>query len=188
MPITQSEYDFILSKLAFGCPPPAGYFAQTAPRRTSGNQGTVYTSGTLYLTAIHLPSGKTITNLALLSAGADTAGGTHSWLALYDLNRVLLRQSTDNTAAASIVGNILYTQALTSPVVTPYSGYYYLGVCVVAATTMPTLQQTILTNTVPINTTPFTCGPSTTGLNTGTAPSPAAAITSIMAPLYWCVS
>jgi hypothetical protein len=134
------------------------------------------TSATLYLVGVSLPKGALISSISFLSGTTAEAVGTHLWYALYDLNRVLLGQSADNTAAAALAASTLFTQNLVTPFTTTYSGLYYLGICCVA-TTPPTLMGAI-SAVAATNIAPILSGSSSAGL-LGSAPNPAAALTAL---------
>ena len=81
--------------------------------------------------------------------------------------------------------NTMKTMALTTPYVVTASGLYYIGLCVVA-TTMPTLVHSAV-SAAATSVAPIICGTSSTSLS-GTAPDPAAAITSASSNFYAYVS
>src|SRR6266545_112021 len=120
--------------------------------------------GTLYITAMDLPKGFKVTNIYWRSGSTALTRGTssHYWLAIFDVSRNLLGQSTDDTASA-VGANALQTKALAAPYITTYSGLFYVGLMVYADTGFGGVQFN---------------GSSSTGL-TNTAPNPAAAITSV---------
>jgi len=78
-------------------------------------------SGTAMYNTVPLVKGQVITNLSLLSLGAET-GGSHCWVALADTGAVVRAVSSDNTAK---------TLALGSPYTVPSTGLY---ICVLGMT------------------------------------------------------
>ena len=120
---------------------PSGAVAQTMARDRPTGASTALVSGTLYVRAVEIPAGKTITNLNIISVGAET-GGTHCWMCLLDWGRVVRAVSTDNTGATFLAGgNATITQALTSggTYVTAADGIYYAGICAAFTGTAPTI-------------------------------------------------
>ncbi len=101
-------------------------------------------TGVATLVAIPVNTGDTISNVTVLSVGAES-GGSHAWAAIYSgvLTTALLlgAQSVDATGAAVIGANAAYTFALATPAVVtaanaPY-GYIYVAISVTG--TPPTL-------------------------------------------------
>ncbi len=144
--------------------------------------------GTLYLTAMDLPKGFKVTNIYWRSGSTALTRGTssHYWLAIFDVSRNLLGQSTDDTASA-VGANALLTKALATPYITTYSGLFYVGYMIYADTGFGGIQPTVSIFNAPSATIHDQAtagggakfnGSSSTGL-TNTAPNPAAAITSV---------
>jgi hypothetical protein len=135
-------------------------------------------SGTLYLTAIALPAGFTVTNVIFRSGATALVLGTspHFWFGLWNGSRTLLAQSTDDTAAAW-AANSYKSKALSTPQVVPSSGLYYIGFMIAqTGGTLPSLYGIAPDANGPMKDTTLLCGTSSTGLG-ATAPNPAAAIT-----------
>jgi parallel beta-helix repeat protein len=117
---------------------PTGAMAQNMDRvRTAMSSQGVLSSGRLWLAAIVLPAGRTISSITFVSAGTALVSGTNQWFGLFDSSRNALRLTADDTSAAWSVSTAK-TLALTSSFVTTYAGLYYIGV-MVAASTVPTL-------------------------------------------------
>lgn len=159
-------------------------FAQTFDRRFCVSTVFAPTSALLTLTAIWLPAGKTVTGITFVSGSTAESGGSHLWYALYKGDLTFMAQATDNTGAAAFGANVAFRMALTAPQPILVSGLYYLGFCCVG--TIPTLQN--ITSSVNANgnitgMTPIVAATSTSGL-TGTAPTPAGALTAITQALY----
>ncbi len=160
-------------------------FAQTFDRRLCG--GTVFApaTGLLTLTAIFLPAGRTVTGITFVSGSTAESAGSHLWYALYKADLTFMAQSTDDTGGTSFGANTAFRKALTAAQVCPYSGLYYLGFAAVA--TCPTLLCMVAANTngqgAIAGMTPI-LGATSTGSLTGTAPSPAGALTSIVQSIY----
>jgi hypothetical protein len=164
-------------------------FAQTYDRRLAISAAVAPTSGTLTMTAIWLPAGKTVTGITFVSGATGETGGTHLYYALYDRNLNLLAQATDNTGATAFGANTAFRMALSSPYNLTYTGLYYLGfMCTQSAGTIPTLLN--ITSGVTNNNgsitgmTPIVAATSSTGLSSGTAPNPAGALTAIVNAYY----
>jgi len=161
-------------------------FAQTFDRSLGTGAVFTPTSATMYMTGIWLPAGKVVTGITFVGVAAE-ATGTHLWYALYKGDLTFMAQATDNTGAAAFTANTAFRMALTAPQTILVSGLYYLAFCCVASGTVPSLACSIA-GTVNLNgniagMTPIVAATSTTGL-TGTAPSPAGALTAITQRLY----
>lgn len=159
---------------------PTAAISQAFDRTMIDNNTAALASGTLYMTAVYIPSATVVTNLSWLSGTtALVLGATpHYWVALFDSSLNLLRQSTDNTAA-TIAASSLITTALSSTFTTTYSGLHYIGIMVNSGGgTQPTFAGKGAIVQSGINLAPKLSGTSTTGLTT-TAPNPAASITVI---------
>jgi hypothetical protein len=141
------------------------------------------TSGTLYMTAIELPAGLTISNLFISTDVTAAASQTHAWLALFDSSRVMLAVTADkgSTAFPATTFNsaaIATTAGGPAPsFTTTYAGLHYVG-WDQTATTMGALQSIAnLRGQADAGQGPPISGPSTTGLTTPPAfPFTAAAI------------
>lgn len=151
---------------------PTGAIAETQPRFLPASDTALLTSGRLHLTGIWLPADRVITSATYLSAGTAAITPTHQWFALYTSSLVLLRQTSDDTSAAW-AGSTYKTLNFTSQVTPPYTGLYYLGVMVEAATP-PSLRCTTMASGV-ASQTPMLNGYTNAAL-TATAPNPSAAL------------
>jgi len=154
---------------------PSAAIFETFPRigATTTTAG-VPTTGKLWLQAVDLPAGLTVTSLTFRAAATGATTPTNQWFALYDSSRNLLRQTTDDTTTAW-GSNTGKTLTLTSPFVTTYSGLHYVGAMTAAATPNNLLgvsASSALTGFAPI----LAGMTSDTGLTT-TAPNPAGVIT-----------
>lgn len=152
---------------------PTGAIFEAFPRVNQSSSAQAIVSGTLWMVAVDIPLGKTITSLSFWSGSTAAATSTHVWFALYDSARALLRQTVDDTAASPWSANVEKNLALTSTFVTTYSGLHYIGVNVTAGTTPTLLSCT--GNTGLWGKAPILQGTSNTGL-TDTAPNPANAL------------
>lgn len=144
---------------------PSGAIAESFPRGTGVTIATTaITSGTLRLVAIEIPSNKSISNISVLSGSTAATSPTAQWFALIDSAFNVLAKTADDTTTAW-AANAVKTLAIASPFPTTYSGLYYVGILVVAATP-PTLTSlndgNAAINAIP----PFISGNSTTGLTT----------------------
>lgn len=148
----------------------------TIRRADVGASATAFlTSGTLFLVAVFLPRGMTVTNIRVLFA-ADAITPTNLWYGLYDKNLAKLQVTADNTNGALTAG-ALKTLALASPFVTTYDGLHYVAIMSAAGTTPTGRIAAISSNAA--NILPRLCGnTSDTGLtNPASAPSTAGSIT-----------
>jgi hypothetical protein len=148
----------------FGEPP--GTTARTFPRDRSTAYGAP-NSGTVYMRQIDLPAGYTA-NARTASVGVIAKlGGTHGWYVVTDMNMNVLAVTADQTDAATVWGTVSmpYSLPFTSTLACPYTGYYYVGLCVVA-TTMPVFVNSGLLipgiSAIP----PVLCGNGSTGQTT----------------------
>lgn len=160
-------------------------YAQTFDRRFALSTVFAPTSATLTVTGIWLPAGSVVTGITFVSGSTAESGGSHLWYALYKNDLTFLAQSADDTGATSFGANTAFRKALTAAQTCPYSGLYYLGFCCVG--TVPTLLNvtaaTVNANGNITGMTPVVAATSSSGL-TGTAPSPAGALTAITQALY----
>lgn len=150
----------------------------------SANLTAILTSGTLFLTAIYLPAGFTVTNVEFSSGTTAAVTPTNWWFALYSSALALLSQTADQTTTAW-GANTRKVVALGSAQAITTSGLYYCGVMVAAATT-PTLKGHSGYATINADV-PIINGTSTASLTT-TAPGTAAAITATADIPYVAVS
>lgn len=154
-------------------------------------------NGTLYLVAIALPNGFTVSNITFESANATTTP-THYWFGLYNSSRVQLAVTADQLTTAW-GANVQKTLAIatiasgaSSTFTTTYEGLHYLGVMVTAGTP-PTLSGTTFVTGTGIAglaqwTGPTLCGSSNTSQTTPPAfPFTANALTRALG-LYGFVS
>jgi hypothetical protein len=127
---------------------PTGWTSESAPRglmasATVPAAGAVGATGTLRLTAVYLASGTVVNNLNVMIGSTGATAPTHFWMGLYDNNRNQLATTADQGTAA-IAANTLYSLpvAITAAgsatsFTTTYSGLHYVGVLVIATTTLP---------------------------------------------------
>ena len=158
-----------------------GAKAESIPRTLAGVNIAAVTSGTMVMQAIWLPAGMVINNLIAHSGTTASATQTNRWMALYDQNRSLLRQSADQTTTVLAV-HTLYTASITA-YTTTYSGIHYIGIMTAATTPNSLIGVTAAVNAAIRGQTPILTGTSTTDLTT-TAPATAAAITATVNS-YW---
>jgi hypothetical protein len=156
-----------------------GALAENHPRDDVNTNALVIASGTLRLSAIWLPKGLVVTNLAFVSGATAAASLTHWWFALLDSSFTYLRSTADQTSTAWAASTEKIV-ALASTFTTTYEGVYHVGV-MVAGTTPPSLVGKTAIQAIPAGLTPILAGNSNTGLTTpqtdGTvATTPAAGI------------
>lgn len=166
-------------KLPASVAAPAGGVYETMPRWICGTNSTALTSGTVYLTAIWLPKGLTVTSISFLNGATAIVAGTHQQFGLYDSSRARLAVTNDDTSTAW-AANSVKTLNLSAPFVTTYAGLYYIGYIVTAATP-PTPMSRIGdagANAVP----PILVGSADTGVTA--LPANAAALTAIANMIY----
>lgn len=143
-------------------------------------------SGRLQVVGIDLPKGKTITTITFVSSSTALVTGTAQWFCLLDSSRVPLGVTNDDTSTAW-AATTAKTLTLSTPFVTTYAGFHYLGI-MVAAATCPTLSGTA-THAHVSALAPILTGASSTGLtNPASLPNPAGAITAGANLMYAYVS
>ena len=132
-------------------------------RATASAASAAITSGTVYAVACPVESGLLISNVTLVSLTAE-AGGTHAWVGVADNTGKVLGISADNTGAAYFAANTAVTTAIAAPFTTTYTGFYYVFLCVVAGTTMPTFAAgAAFANAAVSAVAPVYCGSALTG-------------------------
>lgn len=165
----------------------AGTLAETMARELCPEVNTTAgASGTLFMQAIYLKAGQTVSNITIWSATTAAVTTTNLFFALYDGNRNLLAQSA-NQGAYTWAANSAKTLAMTTPYRVPTSGVYYIGLLQVATTIATIKGGTAKTGGQLAAAAPILNGTSTTGLTTS-LPNPAAAITAGTASIYAAVS
>jgi hypothetical protein len=167
-----------------------GSLGETIDRNicTETNTTAPTASGTLFLQAIWLTAGTTVTNISIHSATTAANGPTHWLFGLYDINRNLLATSTDQTSTAWAATTIK-TLPMVTPYLVPTTGLYYIGFMMTASTAIITTKgNTARTGGQLASQAPILAGASTTGLTTA-LPNPAAAITANGLVTMWaCVT
>lgn len=159
-----------------------GYKFENCDRSTVPEVNTAALStGRLHLQAIWLPAGVELTEIAFWSATTAAATPTNQIFGLYDIDRNLLRETSNDTTtawAATTRKSLPFTSAYT----TTYSGIYY-GAIMVTAATVPTLKGiTSRVNGALAAATPTMGGGSNTGLTTSlpaTADAPGTVTTAV---------
>jgi hypothetical protein len=146
LPLTGGPSTALLSAIAQTFPIGFMTYANNSP-----------TSGQMLLMPIFIVTGQTITNINFCSGSTGSSSGTHFWYALYDDGRssttagqlALLGQTYDQTGG-SVMGTFTNLGlSLMVPVVTAYTGIYYVAfMC--AASGMPQLKSTTLISTASI--------------------------------------
>lgn len=165
----------------------SGALAETFDRNLCNEVNTaVLSSGRLSCQAIWLEAGMTISSISFYSATTAANTPTNKLFGLFDSSRNLLISSVNDTTT-SWAANSLKTLSLTSTFTTTYSGLYYLGIMVTAAT-VPTLKG----NTAKVggqlqSAAPSMGGTSNTGLTTG-LPATANSFGTVTTSFWGCVS
>lgn len=152
---------------------PAGWLCESFPRivqlTASGSQTLV--SGTLELAAVYLPQGVVVSDLMFNNMTTAAVTPTHQWMGLYDSNLNQLATTADQgTGAIGSSANFVLPVATTaagasSTFTTTYSGLYYIGLLVVAAT-MPTVEGRTAGTGFSRTMAPILCGASDTSQTT----------------------
>lgn len=162
----------------FSCNLRDGVLAQTFDR-ASGQITLVPTSGTIYLMAVYLRKGQSITSLALCLSNAATTPANW-WYVLCDASRNVVAVTADQTTTGTGTGLVSLNLA-SGPYVVPTSGMYYVGFmfnCGTAPTV--TRSNTAAAGATNLNAvTPILCGTSNTAQTT--PPAVAATLNAITA-------
>ena len=171
--------------------------AQTMPFELF-NSSFSFSTGGMAFSPIVLSQGQTIRNISFIASNSRS-GGTHLWYALYDDGRgsssanqlALLAQTADNTGAALMSANVVFSQALTTPYTTTYSGVYNIAIGSTSSG-QPTIYSMSCTGvTIPLSTygNGAVVGGATAGSGlTSQAPNPSGAITVLGGTIYGYVS
>ena len=177
---------------AYTAPPDAnlgvtGTLAETIPRQLCAEVNTtVGATGVLFMQAIYLYAGQTISSIGLWSATTAAGTPTNYNAGLYDVNRNLLAQGTNKTTEAW-AANSSKVFTLTATYRVPTSGQYYIGYYMTATTVATLKGGAAKTGGQLAAGVPILNGTSSTGLTTA-LPNPAAAITAGTASIYAYVS
>lgn len=165
---------------------PTGALAATYDRAVAGGSQAALTSGTLNLLQIPLTAGMVITSISFKSGATALSAGTHQFFGLFDINRVALKFTSDDTSTGW-AANTVKTLNLSASYTVLTTGDYYLGINV-TATTVPTLLAVATAGANVVNIPPILAGnTSDTGLTAvPTIPFTAGAITSaVILPYAW---
>jgi hypothetical protein len=147
---------------------PTGVKAASQDGRMSATStSAALTSATVYAFAMPIETGLLISNITLVSIGAES-GGSHAWVGIADNTGKVLGISADNTGAAYYAANTATTTAIAAPFTTTYTGLYYAFVCVVGTT--PTFASAPAFTHAAISTVaPIICGTTLTSQSTPVA-------------------
>lgn len=163
---------------------PTGAIAESIPRWAAGASLSIV-SGRQTLALLWLEAGQPVTTILLCSGATAAVSPTNQWFTLYSSALAKLAVTADDLTAGWAANTAKGLTVASGPYIVPTSGFYYVGVVVVAGTT-PTIA----------------CSQSTAGLvgraligtgadltNTGlttpsTAPATAAALTTHSSMLY----
>ena len=167
----------------------SGTLAESIPRSlcVEANSATPTASGTLFMQAIYLTAGQTVSNISWASATTGAGTPTHWMFGLYSAGRALLATSADQLTAAW-AANTIKTLAMTTPYLVPTSGIYYIGMFMAATTVITSKGNTAKTNGALAAAAPILHGAtSDTGLTTA-LPANAGTITGGLLPIWCAVS
>lgn len=145
---------------------PSGALAVTYPRdaAASTNAQALPASGTVQVASLPVERGATVSSVSFrvgTTTGAGTAGNVHQWVALTDATGKVLAVTADQAATA--LASAVQTWTFIAPV-TLAPGLYYLHLCIVMNTTMPTVLGRGVDTSNGIA--PITAGPGATGQTT----------------------
>lgn len=169
---------------------PSPFTYATWPRYSWSNALLTFTSGTLYLAAISLPINYRVGRLGMVSNTASS-GQTNWWMAMFDVNRLMLALTANQTTTAS-AANVNLAIATTAAgaatgYTTTYTGIHYVGWMMAAATTQKTAPAQTQNANLAAQT-PIMAGTSNTAMTTPPAfPFTATAITASTSHPYYLV-
>jgi hypothetical protein len=168
---------------------PLGALWETGERGSFVTQITP-TSGQMLIQALPMTQGRTVSNIsfAIGATGFVIGDSAHMWFALYSDTLSLIRQSVDDTNP-TMTAQTIKTKALSSPYVTGYDGYYYVGLNIVPGVggTMPTIRAKTGGIVQLMGITPILVA-TADGTLTSTAPSSAGSVVATNQEIYGYVS
>jgi len=168
---------------------PTGIKAQSMDRAScvETNQAAPTAGGTLFMQALYIPAGVTVSNILWHSATTAANVPTHWMAGLYDISRNLLATSTDHTSEAW-AAQTMKTIEMVTPYVIPASGLYYVGFFMTATAIITSKGDVSKTNGSLWAQVPIMSGASSSTGLTDTLPDPAGAITAGLLPIWCAVS
>jgi hypothetical protein len=167
---------------------PTGHLAESIPRSICVEANSIIptASGTMFMQAIYLEAGITVSNISWHSATTAAGTPTNNILGLYSLARAKLAETANQTTAAW-AAQTMKTIAVGTPYLVPTSGIYYIAFMMTATTIITSKGNTAKTNGALAAQAPILHGISDTGLTTS-IPANAAAITSGLVNAWCAVS
>jgi hypothetical protein len=166
-----------------------GALAESLDRNycTETNNAVPTLSGTLFMQAIWLTAGMTVSSISWHSATTAASVPTHWMFGLYSAARALLATSTDQLTAAWLATS-MKTLSMTVPYLIPTSGLYYIGMFMAATTIITSKGGPAITGGQLAAAAPILHGAtSDTGLTTA-LPANAGTITGGLLSAWCCVS
>lgn len=164
----------------------SGNLAETYPRNiVPGVSNAALTSGTLFLQAIYLRAGTICSSISFFAGSTGVTSPTNQIFSLYDGNRNLLANTSNDTTAAWSTLTIK-TLNIATPYTITQTGLYYLGIMVTATTVPNLIGMAALTTSQLHGQAPILHGNSTTALTT-TMPATAAPITIGTTSIWGCI-
>lgn len=150
---------------------PTGGTYETFPRaETPGiTAGGPFATGVIRCSIISLPAGLLVSNINVMSGATPLGTGSNQWFGLFDASRNKLALTSDDGATAWPATTVK-TLPIAGGFTTTYSGFYYIGVNVVAVS-MPSY--TAVSSAVALNTLPPIIAGSGNGSLTNPASCPA---------------
>jgi hypothetical protein len=163
---------------------PTGALAETFPRVGASltSQSTSLVSGRANMVGIGLPAGLLVSSITIVWGSTAPSGLTNLWYFLADSSRNKLGVTSDN--GSSSPASTALTLNLASPFTTTYAGLHYIGLVVVASTTLP-VPIGVGSATQVNGVAPIISGSSTTGLtDPASCPTTLGALSAI-SPYYY---
>lgn len=155
-----------------------GALASTFNRATPTSYGAGLLSGRLTLVRIFLPKGLPVTSIRFFSGNTALATGSNQWFGLFDSSYNKLALTADDTSTAWAATSSKTLAVTGGPYTVTATGWYYLGICVVAST-VPNFQGLAVQSAGVPAAAPVMCGNSSTSLT-----DPASCPSTVAAPTF----
>lgn len=142
---------------------PSGATGETFPRTYANTDSMAVVSGTVYASAIALPSGLLVSNITLSTGGVAFTGVdvTHGWYALLDSGLVIRAITADQTGGTKWVTTFtFYPLPVASAYTTTYGGLFYIAFCATFTGPALVLPTAGSAGGLTANTAPVLCGTS----------------------------
>lgn len=142
-------------------------------------------SGRLSVYRMFLPKWSPVSNISFVSGGTALSVGSNQWFVLFDINKNKVAITADDTSTAWPASTKKTLAVTGGPYLATYSGWYWVGILVVATTAPSMVGLTGLNGTVIHTANPVPRSTADSGLtNPASCPSPFGAMTAAANLLY----